>query len=210
MVLQSEVFPDFVRPVVVRDEHGQSQSVSADLFQPPVATHLSLGMLSGQMTVTQTNAGYAFRRELLPASAQELAAQLLAGIPASWTLEWTNPDDMSDDERTNLMALLVSFPEDAVGSIEVTITLESGSDCVAVLCPVSPDAPSYAITGLTGVPILFEGIQLGEYEVYGYNPSSTEWGISTGGSIILAAGDIVTADVVCDQPGPSGIPCYTP
>lgn len=208
MVLQAEVFtPGLVQPINIRDVAGQTQGVTTVFLAPPVATHLSLGLFDGQMSVTQVNAGYCFRNQLLPDTAQSLADDLLAGIPGSWALEWTNPDDMPDQERINLLALLAAYPNDAVGQITFTMGVETGmTPGQGFLCGISPGAISVEFEAVPNTPVVIDGVSLGEFEAYAYDPANSNWGILVG-SVIVTAGSSQAVIVSADIPFPAEIPC---
>lgn len=202
---QDQVFPtEPVSPAVLIQTDGGPETVLANFYQYPIAIHDAWDYpADAQQAVTHIPSGLAFRTQMTEDGAAALADELLAGIPDQWLLDWTTIGAATAGELALLQALVIEHPNDYVATINVA----TDPDVEVWICntgaglsygPAMADADGN-VTVTVEVP--------GTYDVYCYDPVSTDWGTDPSGPYSVDLDDEIDAAVTADTVGAEGIPC---
>lgn len=206
MAKQSLVFEAVADPVSVLGEDGRTTVVSGEVIEFPIAIHESDDFVSGERSVTHIPSRRAFRRQMTLSAAQALRAALIAGIPGSWLLDWTDPEDMAAAEEANLTTLLASHPDNYFGSADVTAVFGAPPGELW-LCPAAPGLPSYNAVSDGSGQFIFTGVVPGAYDVYGFNTPDGAWSNPPAPVTVLLNNTVIVTGLAVAAPAPHAIPC---
>ena len=205
MPYQDLIFPDDPtdNQILISVSAAVTTPVTASVLQLPVAIHDSWNYPAlAQQTVTHVTSGLAFRTQLKEETAQGLLDALLAGFPDQWVLDWTDPLLAAPGEIAALRTLIADFPNDYVALISVS----TDPDVEVWICNTGSGQSTDGMADADGFIELAVEVP-GTYDVYCYDPVSTDWGTDALGPYSVVLDDAIDATVNADTVGAEGIPC---